>query len=209
MKNILKNFPSKTNAFIKYFSSRMDAKQQTQVAAVPADERNIEIKARIGSDEEFEKRVAIAKKLTNSDGELIVQRDVFFNSQSGRFKLRYLQPPARSQLVYYDRPDVAGPKLSKFNKTELDEPEVMEKILTQSNGVRGVLSKKRYLFMYERTRIHLDKMEDLGNFMEFEVCLLPEQTIEEGQAVADKLIKEFGIKTEDLMTGAYFDELKK
>ncbi|XP_037808784.1 uncharacterized protein LOC119601719 [Lucilia sericata] len=179
----------------------MEAKQsQSLVAAAPADERNIEIKARIGSDEEFEKRVTIAKKLTNSNGELIVQRDVFFNSQSGRFKLRYLQPPARSQLVYYDRPDVAGPKLSKFNKTELDEPKVMEKILTQ---------KKRYLFMYERTRIHLDKVEDLGNFMEFEVCLLPEQTIEEGQAVADKLIKEFGIKTEDLMTGAYFDELKK
>ncbi|KAI8124500.1 hypothetical protein FF38_12398 [Lucilia cuprina] len=187
----------------------MYAKQQTQVAAVPADERNIEIKARIGSDEEFEKRMAIAKKLTNSDGELIVESDVFISSQSGRFKLRYIQPPIRSQLVYYDHPDVAGPKLLKFNKNELDEPQVMKTILTQSNGVRGVLSKKRYLFIYERTRIHLDKLEDLGNFMEFEVCLLPEQTIEEDQAVADRLIKEFGIKTEDLLTGAYIDELQK
>lgn len=182
---------------------------QSPTSTIPADERNIEIKARIGADEEFQRRIDIAKKLTNSEGELIVQRDVFFNSQTGRFKLRYLQPPARSQLVYYDRPDVAGPKLSKFNKTELDEPEVMEKILSQTNGVRGVLAKKRYLFMYGRTRIHLDKVENLGNFMEFEVCLLPEQTIEEGQAVADKLIKEFGIKEEDLMTGAYFDELNK
>ncbi|KAM7342818.1 uncharacterized protein ACRADG_010099 [Cochliomyia hominivorax] len=182
---------------------------QCPAAKEPADERNIEIKARIRSDEEFERRVAIAKKLTNSEGELIVQRDVFFNTQQGRFKLRYLQPPARSQLVYYDRPDVTGPKLSKFNKTELDEPEVMEKILRQTNGVRGILAKKRYLFMYERTRIHLDKVQDLGNFMEFEVCLMPEQTLEEGQEVAEKLMKEFGIKTEDLMTGAYFDELNK
>lgn len=177
-------------------------------AAAPADERNIEIKARVGSDEEFAKRVEIAKSLTNSAGETIVQRDVFFNSQSGRLKLRYLQPPAKSQLVYYDRPDVAGPKLSKFNKIEVDEPEVLEKILSQSNGSKGIVAKTRYLFMYERTRIHLDKVENLGNFMEFEVCLLPEQTIEEGQKVADKLIKEFGIKEEDLMTGAYFDELK-
>ena len=185
----------------------MDTKTDTN-RAVPADERNIEIKARIGSDEEFEKRVEIAKKLTNnSAGELIVQRDVFFNTKNGRFKLRYLQPPARSQLVYYERPDVAGPKLSKFNKTELDEPEVMEKILSQTNGILGVLAKRRYLFMYERTRIHLDKVENLGNFMEFEVCLRPEETIEEGQAVADKLMQEFGIKNEDLMTGAYFDEL--
>ncbi|XP_013100726.2 uncharacterized protein LOC106082645 [Stomoxys calcitrans] len=180
----------------------------SQTTAPPADERNIEIKARVGSDEEFTKRVEIAKTLTKSNGEVIVQRDVFFNSQSGRLKLRYLQPPARSQLVYYDRPDVAGPKLSKFNKIEVDEPEVLEKILTQSNGAKGIVAKTRYLFMYERTRIHLDKVEQLGNFMEFEVCLLPEQTIEEGQAVADKLMKEFGIQEADLMTGAYFDEIK-
>lgn len=181
---------------------------ESRPAASPADERNIEIKARVGSDDEFDKRIEIAKTLTKSSGEVIVQRDVFFNSQSGRLKLRYLQPPARSQLVYYDRPDVAGPKLSKFNKIEVDEPEVLEKILTQSNGAKGIVAKTRYLFMYERTRIHLDKVENLGNFMEFEVCLLPEQSVEEGQAVADKLIKEFGIQEGDLMTGAYFDELK-
>ncbi|XP_073847092.1 uncharacterized protein [Musca autumnalis] len=187
----------------------MESKQQAN-AAGPADERNIEIKARVGSDEEFARRVEIAKNLTKSEseGETIVQRDVFFNSQSGRLKLRYLQPPAKSQLVYYDRPDVAGPKLSKFNKIEVDDPEILEKILTLSNGAKGIVAKTRYLFMYERTRIHLDKVQDLGNFMEFEVCLLPEQTIEQGQAVADKLMKEFGIQEADLMTGAYFDELK-
>ncbi|XP_061387749.1 uncharacterized protein LOC133322808, partial [Musca vetustissima] len=123
-------------------------------AEQPADERNIEIKARVGSDEEFTRRVEIARKLTESDGETIVHRDVFFNSQSGRLKLRYLQPPAKSQLVYYDRPDVAGPKLSKYNKIEVDEPEVLEKILTLSNGAKGIVAKTRYLFMYGRTRIH-------------------------------------------------------
>lgn len=175
----------------------------------PADERNIEIKAKVGSDEEFEKRIQIAKDLTKTEPELIEQRDVFFNSQNGRLKLRYLKAPARSQLVYYERPDVAGPKLSKFNKIEVDEPEVLEKMLTLSNGAKGILAKKRYLFMHKRTRIHMDKVENLGNFMEFEVCLLPEQTIEEGQQIADELMKVFGIKEQDLMTGAYFDVLNK
>lgn len=183
--------------------------QTEDIVPLPPYERNIEIKARVGSEEEFERRIAIAKILTNSCGELIEQRDVFFNTKNGRFKLRYLQPPARSQLVWYERPDVAGPKLSKFNATELDQPEIMEKILQHTNGVLGVVAKKRYLFMYDRTRIHLDKVKGLGNFMEFEVCLLPEQTIEEGQAVADKLMAEFSIKKEDLMTGSYFDELQK
>ncbi|KAH8273533.1 hypothetical protein KR018_012395 [Drosophila ironensis] len=178
----------------------------------PADQRNVEVKARIpGGAEGFASRLDIARKLSGSpEAELIVQRDVFFESPlGGRLKLRYLQPPARSQLVYYDRPDVAGPKLSRFNKIEVDEPEVLEKILRQSNGALGVLAKTRHLFLCGQTRIHLDEVQDLGHFMEFEVCLRPEQTPEQGQAIAEQLSQEFGIAEADLMTGSYFDALRK
>ncbi|KAH8274375.1 hypothetical protein KR044_010715 [Drosophila immigrans] len=180
-------------------------------AAPPPDQRNVEIKARIpGGLQEFERRLAVARQLSGSDGELIVQRDVFFNSpQGGRLKLRYLQPPARSQLVFYDRPDVAGPKLSTFNKIEVDEPAVLEKILKQSNGTLGVLAKRRLLFLHAQTRIHMDDVQDLGHYMEFEVCLEPEQTLEQGQAIAEDLCKTFDIADADLMTGSYFDALTK
>lgn len=177
----------------------------------PPDQRNVEIKARIpGGTDEFKRRLEVAKNLTGADGEIIVQRDVFFKSpQGGRLKLRYLQAPARSQLVFYDRPDVAGPKLSKFNKIEVDEPAVLEKILSQSNGTLGVLAKKRLLYLHGQTRIHMDDVNDLGHFMEFEVCLEPEQTLEQGQAIAEKLCETFGIVPADLMTGSYFDALIK
>ncbi|KAM8718430.1 hypothetical protein ACLKA7_001612 [Drosophila subpalustris] len=179
--------------------------------AATADQRNVEIKARIpGGVDEFERRLDVAKKLTGAGGELIVQRDVFFKSpQGGRLKLRYLEAPARSQLVYYDRPDVAGPKLSKYNKIEVDEPAVLEKILRQSNGTLGVLAKRRLLFLHEQTRIHMDEVQDLGHFMEFEVCLRPEQTPEQGQAIAEQLCETFNISPADLMTGSYFDALTK
>ncbi|SPP77795.1 uncharacterized protein LOC117580850 [Drosophila guanche] len=182
----------------------------TTTTTPPADQRNVEIKARIpGGSEDFARRLDIAKQLTGSPtGELLVQRDVFFNSPlGGRLKLRYLQPPARSQLVYYNRPDVAGPKLSSFNKLEIDEPAVLEKILSQTNGIQGELAKTRHLFMHEQTRIHLDEVRDLGYFMEFEVCLRAEQTLEEGQAVAEQLAETFGIQKADLMSGSYFDAL--
>ncbi|XP_041452047.1 uncharacterized protein LOC121405442 [Drosophila obscura] len=180
-------------------------------ATTPADQRNVEIKARIpGGSEDFVRRLDISKRLTGSQaGELIVQRDVFFESPlGGRLKLRYLQAPARSQLVYYNRPDVAGPKLSCFNKIEVDEPAVLEKILAQTNGIQGQLAKKRHLFIHEQTRIHLDEVQDLGHFMEFEVCLRPEQTLEEGQTIAEQLAATFGIQKADLMTGSYFDALR-
>lgn len=52
--------------------------------------RNIEIKARIGDNVQFERKIEIAKKLTNNYT-VIKQRDVFFNVTSGRLKLRFLE----------------------------------------------------------------------------------------------------------------------
>lgn len=50
--------------------------------------RNVEIKARIADDAAFDKCIRIAKKLTNTDGAMLDQRDVFYNANSGRLKLR-------------------------------------------------------------------------------------------------------------------------
>lgn len=52
--------------------------------------RNIEIKARISNNTDFEDRIKIAKELTSTDGELIKQHDVFFKTTNNRLKLRYL-----------------------------------------------------------------------------------------------------------------------
>lgn len=82
-------------------------------------------------------------------------------------------------------------------------------MLTDSMGVKGCRVKKtRFLFIFNQTRIHLDKVENLGNFLEFEVCLKPEQTLKEGQEIAENLMKTFQLRNEDLMSGAYLDELK-
>lgn len=171
-------------------------------------ERNIEIKARINSASDFERKIKIAKDLTQQTGEIIKQHDVFFNAKSGRLKLRYLEN-TKSQLIHYDRPDIAGPKLSKYNKVEVDEPDVMQKILADSVGIKGVVKKVRQLFLHKQTRIHLDQVENLGNFLEFEVCLKPEQTLNEGQQIAEGMMKIFEIADKDLMTFAYLDELMK
>lgn len=110
-------------------------------------------------------------------------------------------------LVQYNRPDVKGPKLSEFNILETDDPKMLHKILEQSVGVLGEVKKQRWLFMHEQTRIHLDKVDNLGTFLEFEVCLRPEQTVDDGKIIADKLMEVFLIRPDDLMAGAYLDEL--
>lgn len=52
------------------------------------EKRNVEIKARLADDAAYEKRVEIAKKLTNTDGMILNQRDVFYKVNTGRLKLR-------------------------------------------------------------------------------------------------------------------------
>ncbi|XP_052899719.1 uncharacterized protein LOC128306306 [Anopheles moucheti] len=170
--------------------------------------RNVELKAKIHGEDEFARRVTIAKKLTGTDGTVITQSDVFFNASQGRLKLRYLTHK-KSELISYDRPDVAGPKLSLYSKMDIDEPKCLEQILSETVGIRGKLDKKRLLFLHGQTRIHLDAVTSLGHFLEFEVVLKPEQTIEEGQVVVAEMKRLFEISDEDLMTGAYIDQLLK
>lgn len=99
--------------------------------------------------------------------------------------------------------------MSQYSYVETDQPEQMERVLADSIGVRGIVKKTRYLYIYKQTRIHFDKVEKLGVFMEFEVVLQPNESIELGTRIAEELMKVFGIKDEDLMEGAYMDELLK
>lgn len=85
----------------------------------------------------------------------------------------------------------------------------MEQVLSNSIGVKGVVEKTRYLYMYKQTRIHFDIVDKLGLFMEFEVILQPNECIESGTRIAKELMTVFGIKENDLMEGAYMDELLK
>ncbi|XP_055585810.1 uncharacterized protein LOC129738603 isoform X2 [Uranotaenia lowii] len=178
----------------------------SQEEATPS--RNIEIKAQVGDKEAFQKKVAIAEGLTGAKAEVIKQHDVFFNSQKGRLKLRYLETK-KSELIQYFRPDVGGPKLSTYHKIDLDEPKLMETILAESVGIKGEVKKHRHLFLYNQTRVHLDDVEGLGYFLEFEVVLRPDQTIEEGTNIANEMMKLFEIKDDDLIVGAYMDKLLK
>lgn len=108
----------------------------------------------------------MVRELTKSTGKLLEQKGVFFNIleevDGTRFKLSYLQLPKSSQLIYYVRPNKTGPTLSTFNRIDVKDRVLLEKILEKSNGIKGILEKKRFLFVHGQTRIHMDKVTNLG-----------------------------------------------
>ncbi len=164
---------------------------------------NIEIKARVHNPIDLHQRAA---SLSDTPVEIIPQEDTFFFTPRGRLKLRLLADD-HAQLVYYERPDQDGPKRSNYFIFETSKPEDLKETLSLALGVRGVIRKKRHLYLAGQTRIHLDEVEGLGNFMELEVVLHPGQSDIEGQAIADALMEKLGIREEDLVEGAYMDLL--
>ncbi len=162
---------------------------------------NIEIKARV---KDFEAARARAQALSDSPVQIIPQTDTFFRTTTGRFKLRVFAAD-RAQLVYYDRPDLEGPKRSEYFIFDTDEPDHLLRVMSRALGVRGVVKKTRYLYLVDQTRIHLDDVDGLGRFIELEVVLRDGQTDEQGQKLAQDLMEKLQIAREDLIDGAYMD----
>lgn len=76
-------------------------------------------------------------------------------------------------MIYYDRPDTSGPKLSSYEKSNINRENVagMQAVLGQALGIKISIKKIRYLFLVDQTRVHVDNVEGLGHFMELEVSV--------------------------------------
>ena len=165
---------------------------------------NIEIKAHVHDFEEIRRR---AEKLSHTPVEVIPQVDTFFNTSHGRLKLRILTED-KGQLIYYVRPDQEGPKRSDYHLSLTSDPENLQRVLELAYGIRGVVRKTRYLYIVDQTRVHLDDVEGLGQFMELEVVMREDQSDAEGQLIAEGLMAALGVARNDLLEGAYMDLLE-
>jgi len=162
---------------------------------------NIEIKAFDRNPEATETK---ARNLCGSQAALIPQRDIFFSCPSGRLKLRIFSEE-KAELIFYQRQNEAGPKQSHYLISETSDPGSLEALLTEAYGKTGEVVKIRKLYMYGRTRIHLDDVQGLGRFIELEVVLGENELRENGEKEACMLMEKLGIESESLIEGAYID----
>lgn len=166
--------------------------------------RNIEIKARLA---DIDTTLALARPLADGEPQLIAQDDTFFTSAKGRLKLRAFAD-GRGELIYYERPDQAGPKTSFYVLSPTASPDTLREALTLAHGQIGRVRKLRTLLLAGRTRIHLDRVEGLGDFMELEVVLADDEPMQDGVAEAHALMAKLGIAADQLIDVAYLDLLR-
>jgi adenylate cyclase class IV len=164
---------------------------------------NIEFKARIA---DFAVASATAAGLSGGPPRVIAQEDVFFRCRHGRLKLRILGAD-QGELIHYRRDDMSGPKRSDYSVVPTSTPHALRGLLAAALGETIVVRKTRFLYLIGSTRIHLDRVEQLGEFMEVEVVLGGEVDVGQGERIAADLLRRFGIRESDLVATAYADLL--
>jgi adenylate cyclase class IV len=166
--------------------------------------RNIEIKARLASIEDITPKAA---SIATSGPMLIAQDDTFFHCPNGRLKLRSFSPE-QGELIFYQRANQQGPKESFYVRSPTNTPDSLREALTLAYGQSGRVIKQRTLYLAGRTRIHLDRVQGLGDFLELEVVLAENESSENGTREAHTLMAQLGIEASQLIETAYVDLLK-
>ena len=171
--------------------------------------KNVEIKA-VASN--FTSQLKLGAQISDQPLVTLIQEDTFFIVAEGRLKLRQFGDAldnTKAMLIFYQRSNTLGPKLSDYQITETDDAAGFKAILQKAYGVRYVVKKVRSVYMLGRTRLHFDAVENLGHFIELEVPLDQHDSIASGELEAARLMQKLNIKESDLVDVAYVDLLEQ
>ncbi len=163
--------------------------------------KNIELKAKYA---DLDRARRIADQVGAEHEVTMRQTDTYFPVPAGRLKLRE-QAPGPDQLVFYRRPDQPSPAASDVQIVEVADSAGMRELLSDALGVLTQVQKQRELWLVDNVRIHLDTVDGLGTFIEFEVMVVDGRSEETCRVQAEELLDAFGLSGEDLVAGSYSD----
>jgi adenylate cyclase class IV len=163
----------------------------------------VELKAR---DPAPERSRQICRNLGAEDLGTIWQRDTYFAAPSGRLKLRE-QKPGEAQLIHYERLDEPLERESRYRIAPVAAAVAIQSVLEACLGVRTTVTKRRHLFIWERVRIHLDDVEQLGSFIEFEAVAPQGSDLADEHQLVARLREAFELTDELLVPSGYADQL--
>jgi len=120
----------------------------------------------------------------------------------GRLKLR-VATPGRSELVFYHRKNEPGARRCDY-ALEPVNPSIRA-MLSPALGVLAEVEKVRTLYRWENVRIHLDRVVDLGDFIEFEAVMEAGADDSEGFKKLTYLSDIFNISDREQIEFSYVD----
>jgi predicted adenylyl cyclase CyaB len=164
--------------------------------------KNLELKARCNSLIQLRQKV---KTLGAEYRCTMRQTDTYFNAPKGRLKLREIAR-REAELIHYERSDRPESRYSDYQIYTVFDAAALKEILAKALGVSGVVEKRRELWIYGNTRIHLDEVSGLGDFVELET-VMANQTEETAYAEHEWVKTALGIEAANVEAVSYSDLL--
>jgi predicted adenylyl cyclase CyaB len=163
--------------------------------------QNIEIKARLHDRENVERRLTAlgARRMW-----VRRQKDTFFSVPTGWLKIREAEGRPAEVISYRRATDEAGPRVSDFDVILVENAPTWTRLLGRALPIDKVVEKERTLWLYEHTRVHLDRVDRLGEFLELETVIegIPAT---EAEAETARIVETLGIESADLVSVPYRD----
>lgn len=158
---------------------------------------NLELKIRLKNPGKVYKK--ITELNARSIGELD-QTDIYYKNEKYRIKLRLENE--NQTLIKYLRNEGEGERWSDFEIIKLEQNDA-RKYLSDILQEEIVVEKKRKLFLYDNTRIHIDQVKGLGDFLELETLLINGK--KEASARFNKIKSLLSIREEKEIRKSYRD----
>jgi adenylate cyclase class IV len=150
------------------------------------------------------------------------QLDTYFTVAQGRLKLRqrwssHVTPTVTaaepsitelpSQLIWYRRSNEAKARPSDYTLVEIPNGELLRESLSGALGVVVQVSKRRTVYLWKNVRIHLDQVDGLGTFLEFEAIIDQNCDEHSAQKKVERLVTAFRVTDESILDRSYADML--
>ena len=162
--------------------------------------RNLEAKFRLDDSRKARERAVVIGYRQRS---VLRQCDTFFRCARGKLKLR--EEDGRAMLIYYGRHTADALQLSTYEIVEIVDPENTRAMLAAALGVVAEVRKERTLLIRANVRLHLDRVEELGEFGEIEAVIPEGSDPECSRAAVDELLAALQISRETLIEVSYFE----
>jgi len=97
-----------------------------------------------------------------------------------------------------------------YAKIDIQDTDSVKSLFEQLLGIEIVIKKQRKIYLYENVRIHLDEIEGLGTFIEFEAVFDDKDNldVEKQKEKVDYLMQKLDVKKEMLIAVSYENLLK-
>ena len=165
--------------------------------------KNLEIKVRIKNQVDAKK---LARKFCKGKKHEFFkqkQEDIYYRVNKGRLKLRIIDGK-KGSLIHYYRGNKDLKRVSEYTIAETETPAAMDSILSSLYGRLITVKKEREIFIIDNIRIHIDSVNRLGKFLEFEVIF---NSLAKAKKDMKKLVEHFMLNEKQFIKVSYSDLL--